>query len=440
MMRVMVKVIVGNSYSRVEGLTAETFRSLKKALSYEIDPSQAYYQGGHRPRTRTMLGAKGDFPTGLLHRVTAWAMTQGLRPEIVFNVRAPEDSARVALKLGGKSPYAAQLQAVQAAVLSHRGILSMPTGTGKSLVIALLLWTFQVKTLIVVPTLELKNQLVDTLLQICGPGSGCRVENIDNPELKNLTNFDMLIIDEAHHVAASTYHKLNKTAWRDIYYRFFLTATPFRNQTNEQMLFEAIAGAVIYKLSYPEAIQQGYIVPVEGYFIEVPKRKVEGYTWQEVYKERVVANDERNETIANLLGFLEKNNKSTLCLVKEVAHGKRLSALSGVPFANGQDEDSRQYIKQFNEGKIKALIGTTGILGEGVDTKPCEWVLIAGLGKAKSAFMQQVGRAVRSFEGKESAKVVLVRDASHKWTLKHFNEQVKVLREEYGVEPTKLEI
>lgn len=435
----MLTVKIDNSYSKIEGLTNETFRSLKKALSYEIDATQAYYQGGHRPRTRSLLDAKGHFPTGLLPRVNAWAMQNRHKLRLVDTTTVPPDSARVQLKMR-HDPYAAQLEAIQAAVLSHRGIISMPTGTGKSVVIALLLSVFQVKTLVIVPTLELKRQLVDTLLQLCGPGSGCRVENIDSPALATATNYDMLIIDEAHHVAASTYQKLNKTAWRNIYYRFFLTATPFRNQSNEQMLFEAIAGSVIFSLPYRTAVDKGYIVPVDGYYIEVPKRKTEGFTWQEVYKELVVQNEVRNEKIANLLGFLEAQKKATLCLVKEVAHGKRLSALSGVPFANGADNESRQYIQQFNEGKIKALIGTTGILGEGVDTKPCEWVIVAGLGKAKSAFMQSVGRAVRTFEGKDSAKVVLVRDASHKWTLKHFTEQAKVLREEYGVEPVKLEV
>jgi superfamily II DNA or RNA helicase len=438
----MIKITVDNSYSRIEGLTNETFRSLKKALSYEIDPGQAFYQGGHRPRTRSLLDAKGGFPTGLLVRVKVWLVTQGLKATYLIASHPPEESARIGLNLGKIEPYHAQLQAVQDAILQHRGILSMPTGTGKSVVIALLLYAFQVRTLIVVPTLELKKQLTETLREMCPTArfGNIAVENIDSANLKKMTDYDMLIIDEAHHVAASTYQKLNKTAWKDIYYRFFLTATPFRNQTNEHMLFEAIAGQVIFKLSYQEAVAKGYIVPVEGYYIEVPKQKIDGFTLQEVYKEAVTQNETRNQMVADLTRWLEAQGKATLCLVKEIGHGKRLSALSGVPFANGQDEDSRQYIKQFNEGKIKALIGTTGILGEGVDTKPCEYVVVAGLGKAKSAFMQQIGRAVRTFGDKESAKVFLFRDASHKFCLRHFNEQSKVLRDEYGVEPKKIEL
>ena len=111
-----------------------------------------------------------------------------------------------------------------------------------------------------------------------------------------------------------------------------------------------------------------------------------------------------------------------------------------MPFANGQVEETRYYITLFNEKELPCLIGTTGILGEGVDTKPCEYVIVAGLGKAKSAFMQQIGRGVRVYPGKESCKIVIFRDTSHKFTLRHYREQCKVLKEEFGIVPLKLEI
>lgn len=231
---------------------------------------------------------------------------------------------------------------------------------------------------------------------------------------------------------------MNKTAWTKIYYRFFLTATFFRNQENEHLLFEGIAGQEIYRLSQKEATDKGYIVPIEAYYVDLPKQSVEGYSWREVYSETVINNHYRNGTIAGMLDGLQAQDKFCLCLVKEIAHGNILSELSGVPFANGKDETSREYIKQFNEGKIRQLIGTTGILAEGVDTKPCEYVIIAGLGKAKSAFMQAIGRSVRRYPGKESAKVIIFKDRSHKFSLRHFNEQKKILLTEYGINVLKL--
>ena len=95
------------------------------------------------------------------------------------------------------------------------------------------------------------------------------IENIDSKALSKPTmQFSVLIIDEGHHSAAKTYHRLNKHAWSEIYYRFFLTATPFRNDSEETLLFEAICGEVIYKLNYIDAISKGYIVPVDAYYLE----------------------------------------------------------------------------------------------------------------------------------------------------------------------------
>ena len=336
-------------------------------------------------------------------------------------------------------PYDDQLNAVIAAQTIGRGIIALPTGVGKSAVIAMLIAVTGLRTLVIVPNLELKKQLSDSLTKAFGVLDDITVENIDSKALIKATDYDVLIIDEAHHSAARTYHKLNKTAWTKISRRFFLTATPFRNQENEQLLFEAISGDVIYRLSYKDAISKGYIVPVEAYYIEVPKQKTDAYTWREVYSELVVHNEVRNDVIASTLLRLNAGNKATLCLVKEIEHGNILSQITGIPFVSGQDDASRDYIRQFNAGEICSLLGTNGVIGEGVDTKLCEYVLIAGLGKAKSAFLQQIGRAVRVYPDKESAKVILFKDRSHKWTIAHFNAQKKILLDEYGIDCVVLE-
>ncbi len=334
--------------------------------------------------------------------------------------------------------YPAQKKAVAALVENHTGIISMPTGSGKSLVIFAIIKALSVRTLVVVPSLEIKKQLLAGLKENFADMSNIAVENIDSKVLEASTGYDLLIIDECHHTAAKTYQTLNKRVWQGVYYRAMLTATPFRNQKAETMLFEGLAGKVIYQLSYKEAVAAGYIVPVEAYYIELPKVETDAVTWHQVYNQLVVDNTERNLQISALILRLQKAGISTLCLVKEVAHGTILADMTGLPFIHGQDEESRDYVRQFNSGEIKVLIGTEGILGEGVDTKPCEFVVIAGLGKAKSQFMQKVGRAVRKYPGKESAKVILIKDRSHRFTLKHFNKQVTILKDEYGVKPIKL--
>lgn len=435
----MIDITIDNSFSQITGLDIPTFNRLRKLLSYDMDSSAKYFSANSFSTMRYLIDNKGNFPTGLLttiedfltaDKVVYFAKDLRKKPAVV-----PANTDPMPL-----TPYSSQSFACLRAIRANRGTISMPTGTGKSLVIALIAKQLNLATLIVVPNLEIKKQLQESLSALL-PSADITIENIDSSALQTTKKkFDVLMIDEAHHVAAKTYQKLNKGQWNGIYYRFFLTATPFRNNNEEELLLKSIAGEVVYRLTYRDAIAKGYIVPVEAYYLEMPKVKTDAHTWAEVYSELVVNNQARNEAIALLLLRLNKEGKSTLCLVKEIKHGTILSEMTNIPFANGQDEDTRVEITRFNKGKIKSLIGTSGILGEGVDTKPCEFVIIAGLGKAKSAFMQQVGRAVRTYPGKESAKVILIKDSSHKFTKAHFKSQCDVLLDEYKVIVDKIEL
>lgn len=422
----MITLTIDNSYSNISGLSPEQEKELRNALSYVVGGKSAYYNR-FGARRKSLIDKHGNFPTGLIPRLPY------LPIEEVRRTVAPKRAAHPC----GAFAYDWQRTALEITKAWDRGIITAPTGTGKSMLIQMICDHFGLKTLVVVPTLEIKKQLQEGALFGL---DNVVVENIDSKALNSLTGFDVLIIDEAHHVAAKTYQRLNRTAWKGIYYRYFLTATPFRNDDEEQLLFESIAGQVIYQLTYKEAVSKKYIVPIEAYYIDLPKQETDAFTYKQVYNELVVNHEHRNNVIAALLLRLNAVKASTLCLVREVFHGAILCQLTGIPFVSGKEEVSRDYIKPFNSGDIKALIGTTGILGEGVDTKPCEYVIIAGLGKAKSQFMQQVGRAVRKYPGKESAKIILIRDRSHKFTLRHYNAQVKILKEEYGVKPMKLEI
>jgi superfamily II DNA or RNA helicase len=310
----------------------------------------------------------------------------------------------------------------------------------------------QVPTLVVVPNLELKRQLTETLRSAFGTGlvgplnadKWCpiAVENVDALDPKEvLKAYDCVIIDEFHHAAAATYRKLNQKSWTNVFYRFGLTATPFRSDENERLLLESVLSKVIYRQEHKAAVELGRIVPLEAYYVDLPKVQMKGDPtyWPAVYTELVVNNTSRNRKIAWLMKTLHMNEASTLCLVKEIAHGEAIKGLTDASFANGQDECSKNMIAEFSMGQLKTLIGTS-VVGEGVDTRACEWVILAGGGKSRNQFMQQCGRAFRRYPGKESAKVILFRDSSHPWLLKHFNACVKFFRDEYNVKPVKLEI
>lgn len=432
----MITIKIANSFSQIQGLSVKDFEALRQLLSYKIDPEN-FFSNRYGPKIKYMLDKRGNFQTGLLPRVEEYLKAS--HSAYKLSDKRIQPNIQTSQRWQGPMPYSGQLEAEEKAIRNHRGIISMPTGSGKSLVIALIASRLNLNTLVVVPSLEIKSQLIEALTTFKVDMRKIVIENIDSRKLPKITGVDCLIIDECHHVAAATYQKLNKTAWGNVYYRFFLTATPFRNNTEETLLFEGIAGEAIYNLTYTDAVNEGYIVPVEAYYLESPAIKNDYYSYKEVYSNLVVNNDERNLLVAHTLVVLNAQQKSTLCIVKEIAHGEILAKMTGLHFANGQDEDSRQYIKAFNKGEITCLIGTQGVLGEGVDTRPCEYVIVAGIGKAKSAFMQIVGRTLRRYGSKESGKVIIIKDKSHKFPLTHFKTQCKILLSEYGVTPLKLD-
>lgn len=431
----MITLMIDNSTCNIANAPKELFDKLRNAMSYHVQDSNGRYNKSDPRTKRYLIDKRGNFPRGLLHIVNRTVPTNSVK--IVHRYTLPKRLLSLSIISVAKTPYDEQNKAVLAASTHHCGSIEMPTGTGKSFCMALLIEQMRVSTLVVVPTLELKRQLTETFLELFGPTKHIVVENIDSPNLRVKRNFGMLIIDEAHHAAATTYRKLNIKVWDNIYHKFFFTATAFRNQPEENLLLQSIAGPIIYKLDYKTAVDRKLIVPVEAYYYELPKQDVNGYTWNTVYKELITDNKKRNDLIKQLLTNLADSGKSSLCLVKEVRHGENLSPF---PFVNGQDEDSRHLISKFNSGKVLSLVGTEGVISEGVDTRRCEYVIVAGLGKSKGALMQKIGRGVRNYYGKESCKVILFYDKSNKWTRAHFREQVKVLMDEYGVTPLKLSI
>lgn len=493
----MIKITVGNSYSTISNLTKEQLQTLQDNLSvksegygfFHIGPKtfpKCYLKNGtvwvwdikgipcrvvnsrFRPYTslsevkniignkrekvfakgniytcRPLINRKGEFPTGLLKQ--AWKCVETFEKAVQWvddRPRPKPTPGMFKLKLGKITPYPEQIEAANACAKWHRALLSMPTGSGKSITAALIINQLQVKTLIVVPTLNLKFQLSETLKELFGDLSYITICNIDSPELETAKDYDLLIVDESHHSAAATYQRLNKKAWTGIYYRVFLTATPFRTKTEEQILMEAITGPLAYKLTQKDAVDRGLILPVEVYYYNLPKTKMRGNTrdWREVYSELVVKNEYRNKLIVNLITNLNDVGQSSLTLIKEIAHGQELSGFSGAAFVHGQAEDGKELIEWFSDGRLKSLIGTTGVVSEGIDTKAAEWLILGAGGKSPVSLCQSIGRGVRKFGNKTSCKVVLFRDESNAFLLKHFDEQLNTIRTLYDIEPCELEL
>lgn len=434
-------LILGNSFSQIKHIPIDQHEALREKLSYKITPGANKY--GAQSYKKYLMDKKGNFPSGLLEDVKDFLTFNRIRYTQSVSWVKPKPQGKLFNLALPFTPYPEQIEIAEASETYTRGTVSACTGFGKSVSIALLINNLQLRTLIVVPNLELKRQLTEDFTNYFGKESlksNIKIENIDSRALNKAKDYDVLIIDEAHHSAAKTYRTLNAKVWPNIHHRYFFTATPFRSDDEEQILLKSIAGEVIYEVSYKKAVAKGYIVPVEAYYVEVPKTKILGNTWAQVYSEVVVNKEVRNKIIAELLLKIHANNQSTLCLVKEIKHGENIGKLLDVAFAHGVNPETSDLIKWFSKGQLKTLVATTGIMAEGVDSKACEYVIIAGLGKSRPNFMQSVGRGVRRFEGKISCKVIIFLDRSHRWTKEHYKAQVLTLKEYYGIEPLEIKV
>lgn len=450
----MIELVIDNSACSIQGLNAEDFRKLRNVLSY--DELTRGRWGQYKTVRRFLMDKYGGFPTGLLYLVYSYLKERSLEVRSTdLRIRPRLNQCRFDTLFISKSyeGYPEQIEAAKAAMFHEgRGIICAPTGVGKSFIAALVCDEFRVPTLIVVPSLELKKQLTHSLRGWFGdntvgplvkgkPKHFITIENVDALDTKKpMWGIDLVIIDEFHHAGAKTYRDLNKKAWAGVYFKLGMTATPFRSKSTERLLLESVLSRVIYNIPYATAVAKGYIVPMEAYIYRLPKinLKGSGKNFHAVYKELVVERKDRNALISHLMHNLGEAGVSALCLVKQIEHGKALQQDTDFPFAEGENECNRQLILEFNLRETDVMIGTMGVLGEGVDTKPCEYVILAGGGKSKNQFMQCAGRGFRVFPDKSSCKLILIDDPSHKWVHEHVKACVKYLAEEYGIAPTEL--
>ena len=141
-----------------------------------------------------------------------------------------------------------------------RGVVVLPTGSGKTLVGAMAIAEVELATLVVVPTIDLLRQWQRALAEALGRspedigvygGGAHEVQPITiityesaalHPEL--LRRFGLLIFDECHHLPAQTYRQIAEGAFTP--QRLGLSATPERAD-DEHLALERLIGPEVYR-------------------------------------------------------------------------------------------------------------------------------------------------------------------------------------------------
>ncbi len=152
-----------------------------------------------------------------------------------------------------------QMEAVMEFLKHKRGIIALPTGSGKTIIAAAIIAEMKISTLVVVPSQELLFQWRETLRKYLNYVP--TLYYADSKDISPLTIttyqsamkmdtglFGFIVFDEVHHLPAEKFRTIAIRAPSP--YRLGLSATPERRDGNE--FFDEYFGGVIYRKSFEE--------------------------------------------------------------------------------------------------------------------------------------------------------------------------------------------
>jgi DNA repair protein RadD len=324
------------------------------------------------------------------------------------------------------------------------GLIVLPTGSGKSLVIAALCQELlrdfprmrigiitHVRELIAQNHRELLALWPEAPAGIYSAGMGRRDVNerilfmgIQSVWKRSLTvgNFDLLLIDEAHLVSHN-----DDTMYR----KFFeeqrartpdlriagLTATAFRLDTGQLNKGDGrIFDDVVFEANVRDLIEEGYLCKLvtKATQQKLDVSNVHTRAGEYITSELEEAIDKADITRAACLeiagaGF---GRRSWLVFCITVSHGvhvceelQQIGVNAKSVFGTTPKGERDLIIEEFRRGEIQALV-SVNVLGTGFNV--CEVDLIAGLRPTQSAglWLQQVGRGLRNAPGKVDCLVM----------------------------------
>lgn len=452
-----MKIKLKNKIGQFEGLEEGDLIKIRHLLSFRqegVEYTKAF-KAGHWDGTTYLINSKQEFPIGLLSKVEKYLKDKCIDYTIEDNRKAivpaiPLDISKPLLNIG-IVPRDYQERVVNLIDFSKQdcGIIRSCTGSGKSLMAALMTAKINKPTIIYVIGLDLLSQFHSAFSNIFDEeigyiGNGvCNIKRINiasiwtlgkalDISIEDLLNDDdeldeesfneldkakiiqclkdtkLHILDECHVAGTSTLRSIHKVIEPE--YLYGLSGTPFR-QDNSDLLIEGLLGPIKIDISASELIEKNVLAQPYIKFIKVPSIKTKG-TYQSIYKEFVVENDVRNNIIRKeVLSLIGKGYKP-LVLFKQIKHGNILAELfrdSNIKFdiLSGKDSlEKRNIIKEkYNNNEIDVILAST-IFDIGVDIPKLNSLVLAGAGKSYVRALQRIGRVIRPYPGKKSAAIV----------------------------------
>ncbi len=307
---------------------------------------------------------------------------------------------------------------------THKTLLVLPTGCGKTIVFAKV--TEECvrqgdRVLILAHRGELLEQAADKIRK--ATGLGCATEKAEETCLGSWFRitvgsvqsmmresrlsrfpddyFNTIIIDEAHHCISDSYQRvLHHFPEAKI---LGVTATPDRgDMKNLGQVFESLA----YEYTLPQAIKEGYLSPIKAVTIplQVDLTGVGVQSGDFKAGDLGTALDPYLEGIATEMEKYcqEKKTVVFLPLVKTSQKFRDILNTHGFRAAevNGESQDRAEILQEFADGRYNVLCNSM-LLTEGWDCPSVDCIVVLRPTKVRSLYCQMVGRGTRLSSGKD---------------------------------------
>lgn len=334
----------------------------------------------------------------------------------------------------------------------YRGVLALPTGSGKTVIAVAGVAMLGKPALIVVYTKDHVRQWAEAFRKFTDASSLVGAYYGEEKKLSHITittyqtafrkvrefarYFPLIVFDEAHHLPAE---KFKAVAFKmPSPYRLGLSATPEREDGKHEEIFPLIGG-VIYVKTPSELAEKGYLAPFiirrikvklsggEQERYEILRKRFQnlagGRSFQELLEaakkgdKRAIEALKLHAEIRNIIQYSESKLKAVEEIVKkELANGNKIIVFTQykeqaeeiggrveghVLHGDLKDKEREAVIRQFKEAKTGVLIVTT-VGDEGLDIPDANvGVFVSGTGSRRQ-FIQRLGRLLRPAPGKRA--------------------------------------
>jgi len=311
-----------------------------------------------------------------------------------------------------------------ATILKNRfGVLSAPTGSGKTVVALWAIAQRKQPTQIIVHTKDLQNQWAKRITQFLGippvdigfiGGGKFKIKPVTVAIVNSLykraadvaVNFGFLIVDECHKTPARTFTEA--VTGFDSRYMLGLSATPWRRDKLDKLIKWHL-GDIVFNVEKKALIKSGDILTADvivrptGFRPKADPSEEYSQMLSELTKDY-----DRNKLIAGDValgskygGCIVLSDRKPHChAIKNILkdeYGVESQVLTG----DTKNKERLRIVEEVQAGLIKVLIATGQLIGEGFDCASLSTLFLATPIKFDGRVIQYIGRILRPAEGKQ---------------------------------------